>query len=525
MQIADLYIRVSTDEQADKGYSQRNQEETLKRYCDLKSIKVRKVVFEDHSAKTFNRPAWTVLLEDLKKTKGRHSDLVLFTKWDRFSRNAADAYQMIGILKAMGIEPQAIEQPLDLTVPENKIMLAFYLAAPEVENDRRALNVLHGMRRARKEGRWMASAPIGYINKSDERGNKYIAPKEPEAGILKWAFEKIAEGHFSTEQVWKVAHKKGLNCGKNNFLMAVRNPVYCGKIRVPKYKDEDETVVPGLHVPLITEHLYYKVQAALDRRSRYYGMGGEQMGTTIVTPESLPLRGFMMCPVCGRAATGSPSKGRSRYYYYYHCTSKCGWRYKAEVVNKAFADQLKEYVAKPGMEEVITLLLIEKFHDQVDNKEDGRKMIITQINKCNDRLAKAREHLLEEVIDAADYRLVKTECESQIKVLEAQLGNLRTAPKGAENIIAQAVTALARIELLYHTRDMERKRQVVGSMFPLKMCFDGVKHRTARVNDGARIMYQINKDLQRKKKRAKDENSSLPAWVRPPGLEPGTKRL
>ena len=30
MKIADLYIRVSTDEQADKGYSQRDQEERLK---------------------------------------------------------------------------------------------------------------------------------------------------------------------------------------------------------------------------------------------------------------------------------------------------------------------------------------------------------------------------------------------------------------------------------------------------------------------------------------------------------------
>lgn len=29
MRIADLYVRVSTDEQADKGYSQRNQEEVL----------------------------------------------------------------------------------------------------------------------------------------------------------------------------------------------------------------------------------------------------------------------------------------------------------------------------------------------------------------------------------------------------------------------------------------------------------------------------------------------------------------
>ncbi len=67
-------------------------------------------------------------------------------------------------------------------------MLAFYLAAPEVENDRRALNVFHGMRRAKKEGRWMGTAPVGYANKTGKDGRKFIAPKEPEASLLKWAF-------------------------------------------------------------------------------------------------------------------------------------------------------------------------------------------------------------------------------------------------------------------------------------------------------------------------------------------------
>ena len=56
MRVADLYIRVSTDEQADKGYSQRNQEEVLQKYCAHYQITVRKVIFEDHSAKSFNRP-------------------------------------------------------------------------------------------------------------------------------------------------------------------------------------------------------------------------------------------------------------------------------------------------------------------------------------------------------------------------------------------------------------------------------------------------------------------------------------
>ena len=150
MKIADLYIRVSTDEQADKGYSQRNEEEVLRRYCDMNYIQICKVVYEDHSAKTSNRPAWTKLLADLRKSKGK-SDLIIFTKWDQFSRNAGDAYQMINQLRSLGVEPQAIEQPLDMSIPENKIMLAVYLATPEVENDRRSLNVSHGMRRAKKE--------------------------------------------------------------------------------------------------------------------------------------------------------------------------------------------------------------------------------------------------------------------------------------------------------------------------------------------------------------------------------------
>src|SRR5450631_851212 len=200
MKIADLYIRVSTDEQADKGYSQRSQEELLRRYCNINNVSVRQVIFEDHSAKTFNRPQWKRYLLDLKRHKGK-ADLVLFIKWDRFSRNAGDAYQMISMLRKLGAEPQAIEQPLDLSVPENKMMLAFYLAAPEVENDRRTLNVIYGMRRAKKEGRWMGRAPIGYINKISEDGRKFILPKEPESSIMRWVFNTLVSRQYTVEQV------------------------------------------------------------------------------------------------------------------------------------------------------------------------------------------------------------------------------------------------------------------------------------------------------------------------------------
>ncbi|SEA58320.1 recombinase family protein [Pedobacter hartonius] len=158
MAIAHLYIRVSTDEQADKGFSERDQEERLRTHCTRNNIQIGKVLIEDYSAKTFDRPEWKKIMTELKRTKGKNCDYIMFTKWDRFSRNTADAYGMINSLMLLKIEPVAIEQPLDLSVPESKIILAVYLSMPEVENDRRALNIFYGMRKGRKEGRWMGKA-------------------------------------------------------------------------------------------------------------------------------------------------------------------------------------------------------------------------------------------------------------------------------------------------------------------------------------------------------------------------------
>ena len=57
-----LYTRVSTDEQANKGFSLPFQKETLERFCSLKNYNVLQHFQEDYSAKTFERPEWKKLL-------------------------------------------------------------------------------------------------------------------------------------------------------------------------------------------------------------------------------------------------------------------------------------------------------------------------------------------------------------------------------------------------------------------------------------------------------------------------------
>lgn len=514
MKIADLYMRVSTDEQADKGYSQRNQEEVLRKYCEINSIQVRKVIFEDHSAKTFNRPEWNKLLADCKKYKGK-SDFVLFTKWDRFSRNTGDAYQMINTLRRLGIEPQAVEQPLDLSIPENKMMLAFYLAAPEVENDRRALNVIYGMRRAKKEGRWMATAPVGYINKTDESGRKYIAPQEPAASLIKWVFQELSNGVLAADQIRRAANKKGLKCSRSNFWTVVRNPIYCGKIFIPKFKDDETYLVQGLHEPLISEGLFYDVQDVLDGKRRK-----ERFNTKIASQDSLPLRGFLICPKCGRMLTGSASKGNCYRYYYYHCISPCGCRFKAEQVNNSFVDELKRFKAHPAVVNLYKTILSSTYKKQATQQQSGSKQLVVEINKVNDRLNKARQLLLSEDIDPTDYRTIKAECEDKLVRLESKLAETAATTvttASVDKLIDKAVSTLSQLDVLYTEATVTRKREIISSIFPEKLCFDGNEYRTFRVNEAARLIYQINNELGEIKNRKSSELSHLSGRVAPTG--------
>src|ERR1700757_2972684 len=105
-QKAILYTRVSTDEQND-GYSPSDQKARLIKYCDNNNIDIIGFYHDDETGKHFNRPKWLEILSYIKKNKGE-VDLLLFIKWDRFSRNSTEAYIAIKELHKYCVEPQAI---------------------------------------------------------------------------------------------------------------------------------------------------------------------------------------------------------------------------------------------------------------------------------------------------------------------------------------------------------------------------------------------------------------------------------
>ena len=513
--IADLYIRVSTDEQADKGYSQRNQEEMLRKYCGLNGLLVRQVIFEDHSAKTFNRPEWKALLINLRRHKGS-ADLVLFTKWDRFSRNTGNAYNMIDVLQALNIEPNAIDQYLDLKIPESRIMLAVYIAQAEADNLRRGLNVVVGMRRGKAEGRWMGRAPAGYVNKIREDKTKYIEIVEPEASHLKWAFETLAQGVFKTEAVWRFAHARGMKMSRNNFWSSLRNPMYCGKIIVPPDEHNEMYLADGKHTPIISEKVFWDVQDVLNGRKKVQRYVFE-------TPKELVLRGFLICPLCNRLLSGSASKGRSAYYPYYHCKSPCKARFKADKANIDFEKELKNFIPKPGIAELFKEIICDVAVDDQQSFEAERKRMVGEISEQHNMMTKLRAMLLSDDIDLPDYKAMKLQCEEKIVRLEAELKEFKAKSIVKTDLSAIVDEALIRLKILvelYKNGDIEEKRYIIGSIYPKKMVIFENYGRTGQRNIAAELIYQINKGLRKKKAGVRTKIRTNSGRVPSAGVEP-----
>ncbi|HXB40690.1 MAG TPA: recombinase family protein [Bacteroidia bacterium] len=508
-----LYIRVSTDEQADKGYSLQHQEEQLRKYCTLQNINVIGLFKDDHSAKTFNRPEFNKFLEFLKKHK-KIVDLLLFTKWDRFSRNAGDAYYMINVLENQGVEPQAIEQPLDLEIPENKIMLAFYLAAPEVENDRRAMNIIVGMRRAKKEGRWMGKIPKGYSRARDEQDKPIIVPND-EAPLLIKSFKLVAKGLYPIEEAWRVMVKQKLNVSKNQFWEIMENPVYIGKVYVPAYKDEEAHHVIGLHKPLITEDVFNEVQDFIKGRRK-------NLPKKYVKRAPLPLRGFLVCPQCGKNLTGSASKGNGGKYYYYHCMKGCRERVKADTVNLRFLDVLSTISANKNVIDFYYSAIHDLFKSNAQQKIKNVNRIKERMKENDEQLVKAQQLLIENKIESEDYKSMKKRYENENNKLMREQAQLSVMESEYKKYLDWDFKLIRNLPKGFEKANLEEKQKIIGSIFPERMIFAKNQFRTKKMGDVVQLITQNTNGKSKNKKDLPLTLSDKSYKVENIGVEPTT---
>jgi site-specific DNA recombinase len=518
MNKAILYIRVSTDEQAEKGHSLAYQEEKLRMYCKLKGIDVVNFYKEDHSAKSFERPQFKNLLNFLRKNKGI-ADTLLFIKWDRFSRNAGDSYQMIKTLNKLGVEPHATEQPLDLSVPENKTMLALYLTIPEVENDRRSLNIIAGIRRGKREGNFIGGAPAGYKNARNERNQPIIIPHPEQSIFIPRLFKEVAKGIKPLSHIFQELKADGFNCTSTNVYRIIVNPVYYGGIEIGAYKDEPFQIVKGIHEPLISKELFEDANAVMTNKAK-------KVPTNNLRREEFPMRGFLKCGVCGRNLTGSKSKGRhGGLFYYYHCKGECKTRFRAEKANEAILDLLTQIKPTP-----IDIAIFKKECKlSYENNEDKRKekmgSVITDIKKTEERLVNAQKLVLDGMLDMAEYKSMKANLESELARFKIATSQLDSVNNEVRQFIEYSTLLFENIDQHYLSADLEMKIRLLGWMFPQKLTIENIESRTPITNNLYSLISNATLDYsQIKKGKSTSKNVNSPS-VESRGVEPLSKHI
>jgi site-specific DNA recombinase len=181
-----IYVRVSTTRQKQEGFSIESQKKKIIQFCNAANYEVVAIFEEDFFAKDLmSRPQYQQLKNFVKNSEEKISN-VFVLRWDRLCRNQSEALNEIKWFKDFGIEVNAIEQWIDLSVPEAKILLSIYTATPNEETDKVSVE------ESERQGE-STLAPKGYKYQLDQVSKKMqLLLDEPDASFVKEALKKSA---------------------------------------------------------------------------------------------------------------------------------------------------------------------------------------------------------------------------------------------------------------------------------------------------------------------------------------------
>ena len=508
------YKRVSTDDQADRGFSLQHQEEMLLRWCEINHHEVVKVYTEDYSGKTFQRPEWLKLLEFVRRNKNS-VDLILCNRWDRFSRNLYDALTTIKELHKYGVTVSTVEQPLDLTNPDNKVLLALYLAIPEMENDKNSIRTIEGTRRAKVEGCWMGQAPRGYNNVRVDK--KSTLEPNKDAPLITEAFNRMSSGDYSADEIRRWLNSEGMKMSKNQFPNVIRNIGYTGKILIKEFKKMPMMVVEGLHPRLVSDEIFAAANQVLNGRRR--NMVFKEDKTDLY-----PLKGFLKCHQHNLTLTAGKSKGRYGTYHYYHCSVKndtckrypIGWvheQIESILGSISFsAKALKEYRS----------VLSKVFNNEDVDRAKAISKIQNDIEKLGNQKVHIQNQFLNDKITSDDYQELKMTIDSNLFILNNKLRELESIGSPIKTYLDKEVPILENILNFYRKSDGVTKKRILSCIFSEKLHFEDGKVAAIPFTKGVEILLNASKVLEGRKKEKEVCQDLLYTLAPRAGLEPAT---
>lgn len=227
-----LYIRVSTEEQAKFGISLAAQEDALLRYVHEKGYKIVDIYRDEgNSARkpVSKRPVMLQLLEDVKSGK---IDRILFTKFDRWSRNVREYHNVQAILDAHNVTWQAILENYDTLSADGRLRVNIMLSVNESEADRDSerIKFVFDGKRLRKEwcftggpGQW----PYGYMPEVIDGVKRCVKNPETEA-IVQDFWDYVVKYNSVRKAGMYCCEKYGITRHYRSWMVTARNELYTG---------------------------------------------------------------------------------------------------------------------------------------------------------------------------------------------------------------------------------------------------------------------------------------------------------
>lgn len=257
-----IYVRVSTQDQAEEGYSIEEQISKLEKYCDIKDWHVYEIYKDPgFTGSTIDRPGMKKLIRDANYGK---FDTVLVYKLDRLSRSQKDTLYLIeDVFIERKVDFVSLSENFDTSTAFGKAMIGILSVFAQLEREQITERMQMG-----KVGRARSGKPMGWTRPpfgyTYADGN-YIVD-DFKALIIKKIYKEYLSGTSITKLRDKLNEEghigKDIKWSYRAVRLILDNPVYAGYIN---FKEE---LYKGNHKPIVSKETFDKVQLELDIRQK-----------------------------------------------------------------------------------------------------------------------------------------------------------------------------------------------------------------------------------------------------------------
>ena len=470
------YTRVSSQEQVNDGNSLHTQRRIISEFAQKKGYNVVEwFVEEGESAKTANRTQLTKMMKYALEHKGEISTLLIY-KVDRLSRNTSDYIALKEHFEKCGIHVYSVTEAFSDT-PMGRLSETMASAFSQFDNENRAERCKGGMVDGVREGRWMWSAPIGYVNGRDTTGKRNIVldNRGDIVEAVRSSWQLIATGSSETEarrivnmRLKKAGHKP---ISRNGFSKMIKKKLYIGIVEGFGLEVRSRTIPP-----LIDEETFTKANDIIS--------GNANLGKKYIKHnENFPLRGILYCKN-GHKMTGSAPKGRTKRYPKYHCPHCKGQHtnYDVQIVNDKFLEYVDGIEMSRDVKDALRTAIKLNLNETIKNNEKERDELTRRLTIIGAEKKEVVRKNIQGVYSDGTTREIIGDYEKEETEIRLKLNDMDETTEDVVDLMEFGVEKLSNLaDTFQEIDDPEIRFRFQKWLFPAGLVYDGEKFGTTKL--------------------------------------------